>query len=148
MKVKILSFILFIFTFFLFYNTSYSANIEEVSPLKFLKFVDYQVVNSVVNGNIITRSIKVIVQNTSENQLSNLSLNIDGLPDYVSMTNTEIFIGTINPGEIITTDSILVMVIDKSQLPDDGLRLIWRVECDSVFDHFMDETAIIDYLYF
>ena len=109
--------------------------ILEPQPMAFLSFIEYQIIDSNTSGNILTRTIKVTVQNTSDNLLSNISLTVDSYPNFATFSNTELYIDYMSPNQTITTVDTITFSVDQSQLTEDGLRLIWQVECDSDGDH-------------
>lgn len=148
MNFKVLTkiFVLIIIAISLFTNPSYSADITEAYPLPFLGFVNYQVIDSNWDGDTLTRTIQIKVRNTSDMVLSNLKLTIDALPDYVTVSSTETTLGDLNPGSTGNSRDTFTISVDTSKQSQDGIRIIWQVECDSDGKHLFDETAVIEHL--
>ena len=141
-----LRFLLILTLVFFVYNYAFSGEINEPSPLSFLSFVSYQTLDSNIDGDVITRNIKIMVQNTSDSPIDNLKLTIDSYPQYITISSPQMNFSVIAPGTIVTSADAFIMSVDQSQIPEEGIRIIWQVECDIDGTHIFDETAVIEYL--
>jgi hypothetical protein len=144
MRYKNIKIIFLLIVFCIFTKPLLAANIHEPFPLKHIRFIEYQVIESNTGGNILTRTIKVIVQNTSNEILSNLKLIIDGLPNHVTVTNKEFSVPNLYPGNIAAINESIFMTIDLANIPPDGTRIIWQIECDVDGNDLFDETVVIE----
>ena len=144
-KSSIFCIMFFLFSGF-FVNDLYSGEIIEYHPLPFLTFVDYEIIETNWDQDTVTRSLRVIVQNTSDEILSNVTLRIDSLPNYASITNTETSLGDITPGSIVKTTDTFIITVNTASMENNEFKIIWQVECDLNGEHILDETSVIEYL--
>ena len=140
------NYIVLIIVFLSFNTLAVGGEIFEPNPLNFIEFDSYQIVDSEINGTILTRLINVTIMNTTDKLINELTLTIDGIPNFATVIDPVIFIGTINPGERITANIPFTLSVDTSELTDDGLRIIWQIECVLDGKNIFDETVVIESL--
>lgn len=129
----------------LFLSSSVLAgDIIEPYPLDFLSLVNYHVVDSNLNGQILSRSMSLEVRNKSPYLLSNVTASLDGLPENITSNDTVADLGNIGPGSTVISSDMFHMTVDLSKQSTSDVKLIWRVECDINGERFIDETSVIE----
>lgn len=127
-------------------NAALAGNISESHPLPFFSFIKYHVVDSYLDGNIYTRTIKLEVKNTSDQTISNTIALIDAYPEYVTCSGNNIDLGNIDPGGSVISNDAFQISVDMDQQNGSELKLIWRVECDTGGEHILDESSVVEVL--
>ncbi|PXF55064.1 MAG: hypothetical protein C4B58_15300 [Deltaproteobacteria bacterium] len=123
-----------------------AGNISEPYPVQFLSFIQYHVVETNWDGDIYTRTIRLEVQNTSDQALSNVTVTIDGYPEHVTSSDNDILLRDMGPGATVIGNDVVEISVDMSRQNGSDLKLIWRVECDIDGERIMDETSVVETL--
>lgn len=130
--------------FLLLSSSVFAGDVVEPYPLDVLSFVQYHVVESDLQGNILSRTIKLEVNNTSPYVLSNVSASLDGIPENITSNDTVVDLGDIAPGTTVVSSDTFYIAVDLSSQSTSGVKLIWKVEYDINGEHVMDETSVIE----
>lgn len=145
-KRRCLFIIVLIINLFILNRVALPENLSEPYPLSFLSIVRYYVVESNWYGDINIRTLRLEVNNTTNQKISNIKAVIDGLPENVTSNDAEVVLGDMNGGETKLSNDTFQISVDMSPQRITNLKLIWKVECDINGERIIDETAVIETL--
>jgi len=96
---------------------------------KEIQILDFVLVNSNQNGEILTKTFKLKVENRSQEPLYNVKMTLIHSLDQANIKEGEVYLGTINPGQIIISDDELTYSIDTNKTKmNPQIDLHWKIE--------------------
>ena len=125
-----------------------SAKIAQVYAPKEIQILDFVLVSSNQNGEILTKTFKLKVENKGQEPLYNVRFTLIYASDQVSINEGEVYLGNINPGETVVSDDDFSYSVDMSKvkiIPELDLHL--GVEYDDVNgEHIVGEALVSEIL--
>ena len=120
-----------------------SAKIAQVYAPKEIQILDFVLVSSNQNGEILTKTFKLKVENKGQKPLYNVKMTLIYASDQVSINEGEVYLGNINPGETVVSDDDFSYSVDMSKtkiIPE--INLHWEVEYIDVYRERQGEVLI------
>ena len=120
-----------------------SAKIAQVYAPKEIQILDFVLVSSNQNGEILTKTFKLKVENKGQEPLYNVRFTLIYASDQVSINEGEVYLGNINPGETVVSDDDFSYSVDMSKIkiiPE--INLHWEVEYIDVYRERQGEVLI------
>ncbi|MCD6094491.1 hypothetical protein J7J39_01120 [bacterium] len=120
-----------------------SAKIAQVYAPKEIQILDFVSVSSNQNGEILTKTFKLKVENKGQEPLYNVRFTLIYASDQVSINEGEVYLGNINPGETVVSDDDFSYSVDMSKIkiiPE--INLHWEVEYIDVYRERQGEVLI------
>jgi hypothetical protein len=126
---KLISILTFILGFSLLTSSISAAKIIENYAPAGLVIQDFVLVSSNQKGNILTRTFKLKVENTSQEPLSNVKFTLIHTSDQATINEGEVYIGTINPGQTLISNDDFTYSVNtwKSKIIPE-INLHWSIE--------------------
>ena len=93
-----------------------SAKSAQVYAPKEIQILDFILVSSNQNEEILTKTFKLKVENKNQEPLYNLKMTLIHSSDQAIIEEGEVYLGTINPGQIIISDDEFSYSIDTNKI--------------------------------
>jgi hypothetical protein len=143
MKKRLIYILIFICGFFFFTVSPSSAEFIQKYGAKDLTILDFVLVSSNQTGDILTRTFKLKVKNTSQEPLYDVKATLIHTSDQVSIDEGEVYLGSINPGETVVVDDDFTYSVDMSKvevIPE--IELHWGMKYEDVYGEKKREALI------
>jgi len=120
-----------------------SAKIAQVYAPKEIQILDFILVSSNQNEEILTKTFKLKVENKNQEPLYNLKMTLIRSSDQATIGEGEVYLGTINPGQIIISDDDFTYSIDTNKTKmDPQIDLHWKVEYEDANGEKIGEALV------
>ena len=120
-----------------------SAEIAQVYAPKEIQILDFILVSSNQNEEILTKTFKLKVENKNQEPLYNLKMTLIRSSDQATIGEGEVYLGTINPGQIIISDDDFTYSIDTNKTKmDPQIDLHWKVEYEDANGEKIGEALV------
>ena len=124
-----------------------SEIIQKYGPPE-LVILDFVLVDSHQNGEILTRTFKIEVENKTDEPLYDVKFTLIHSSDQATVEEGEVYLGIMEPGQIVISSDGFVYSVDISKtalIP--MIDLHWTVEYkDDKANHIIDESLFTETL--
>ena len=120
------------------------GKITEIRSWADFSIIEYMEVSHDYNGQILTRTIRLKVENKGEEYLYNVKAMLQSAPDGVTIDEPEVYFGDIAPGEILDSQDDFTLLIDTSKVLNE-IIFVWKIEYeDRDKNQFFNETILAE----
>ncbi len=125
------------------YQISKAEIIMDKAPPDFA-IVDYKVVSSNTNGNILDLTFQLFSKNRGDQSIYNVKVSLSGVPKYVIVYKGEVSYPIISPQEAVTSFDTIDISIDNYQQID-TLPFTWNIEYVDAKGRHQKGEIIVNY---
>jgi len=135
----------FIFMFSFVAITPSLAEFIQINAPPEISISDFVLVDSNQYGNILSRTFKLKVENNTKAPLYNVKFTLIHSSDQANIEKGEIYLGNINPGQVVTSIDVFTYSINTSKVAIiPHVDLHWGIQFEISNQQILGEAMIVE----